>query len=253
MTVCNMSIEAGAKAGLIAPDDTTFAYLEGRAHAPEGRRLGGARSTTGARLPTDEGATFDQEVVLDAAEIAPARLLGHQPRPGRRAIDAGGARPRLLRRRQRARRRPPGAGVHGPHGRHAAARRAGRHRVHRLVHQRPHRGPAGRGRGGRGPARCSPACGRWSCPGSFAVKDQAEAEGLDRVFTAAGFDWREPGCSMCLAMNPDKLAPGERCGLDLQPQLRGPPGQGRAHPPGLPRGRRRHRHRRPLRRPPTST
>jgi hypothetical protein len=83
-------------------------------------------------------------------------------------------------------------------------------------------------------------------PGSHRVKAQAEAEGLDKVFTAAGFEWREPGCSMCLAMNPDKLAPASGR-LDLQPQLRGAPGPGRAHPPGLPRRGRRHRRGRPLR------
>ena len=83
-------------------------------------------------------------------------------------------------------------------------------------------------------------------PGSHAVKAQAEAEGLDRIFTAAGADWREPGCSMCLAMNPDKLAPGRARGEHEQPQLRGPPGPRRAHPPRLARRRRRHRGRRPL-------
>ena len=82
MTVCNMSIEAGAKAGLIAPDETTFAYLEGRAHAPKRRRWDEAVAYW-RTLATDDGATFDKEVVLDAAEICPPRLLGHQPRPGR--------------------------------------------------------------------------------------------------------------------------------------------------------------------------
>ena len=87
-------------------------------------------------------------------------------------------------------------------------------------------------------------------PGVCAVKRQAEAEGLDKVFRAAGFDWREPGCSMCLAMNPDKLAPGERSRLAPQPQLRRPPGPGRPHPPRLPRRRRGHRDRRHTSRPP---
>ena len=84
-------------------------------------------------------------------------------------------------------------------------------------------------------------------PGSHRVKAQAEAEGLDKVFLAAGFEWREPGCSMCLAMNPDKLAAGRALRVDLEPQLRGPPGPGRAHPPGLARRGRRHRGGRPLR------
>ena len=86
-------------------------------------------------------------------------------------------------------------------------------------------------------------------PGSMRVKAEAEAEGLDRVFTAAGFEWRAAGCSMCLGMNPDKLGPRRAVRLHVEPQLRGPPGPGRAHPPGLPRRRRRHRHRRPLRSP----
>ena len=81
MTVCNMSIEAGAKAGLIAPDETTFAYLEGRALRPHGQGLGRGRSTHWRTLPTDDGATFDKEVVIDAATLRAARLLGHQPRP----------------------------------------------------------------------------------------------------------------------------------------------------------------------------
>ena len=152
MTVCNMSIEAGAKAGLIAPDDTTFAYLEGRAHAPTGaawdaaaRRLaharhrrrrhlrqGGAPRRRRASRRTSPGAPTPAQVVpLDGVGARPPTT---SPTPNER--DSGRAGPR----------------VHGPHGRHADARRRRRHRVHRLVHQPPHRGPAGRRRGGRGPA-----------------------------------------------------------------------------------------------------
>ena len=133
MTVCNMSIEAGAKAGLIAPDDTTFAYLEGRTHAPKGAAWEAALDDWRS-LATDDGAAFDKEVRLDAADIAPARVLGHQPGPGRAARRR---RPvaRRLRRPERARQRRPRPRVHGPHRRHADARRRRRHRVHRLVHQ----------------------------------------------------------------------------------------------------------------------
>ena len=90
----------------------------------------------------------------------------------------------------------------------------------------PHRGPARRGRGRRRPARCKPGVRTLVVPGSCAVKAQAEAEGLDQVFRAAGFDWREPGCSMCLAMNPDKLAPGERCASTSNRNFEGRQGKG---------------------------
>ena len=116
--------------------------------------------------------------------------------------------------------------LHGPEGRHADPRHRRRHRVHRLVHQLAHRRPARRGRRRARAARCKPACARSSCPGSMAVKAQAEAEGLDEVFRAAGFDWREPGCSMCLAMNPDKLAPGERCASTSNRNFEGRQGKG---------------------------
>ena len=246
MTVCNMSIEAGAKAGLIAPDDTTFAYLEGRAHAPTGAAWDEAVAYW-RTLATDDDATFDKEVRLDAAEIRPHVSWGTNPgqvAPHRRPR----ARPGDLRRpgeRDAAERALEYMGLAA--GTPMRGRRR-RHRVHRLVHQQPHRGPAGRRRGGQGPP------GRLGLrtlvvPGSWAVKAQAEAEGLDVVFTEAGFDWRDPGCSMCLAMNPDKLAARRAVRLDVEPQLRGPPGPGRAHPPRLPRRRRRHRHRRPLRHP----
>ena len=93
--------------------------------------------------------------------------------------------------------------------------------------------------------RIAPSVRMLVVPGSMAVRAQAEAEGLDAVFSAAGAEWRSAGCSMCLGMNPDKLARGRAQRVHLQPQLRGPPGQGRAHPPGLARGRRRHRRHRP--------
>ena len=154
MTVCNMSIEAGARAGMVAPDDTTFAYLEGRPYAPKGaaweRALDEWRS-----LATDDRAVFDREVVIDAADLRPHVTWGtndgHKVRAGLRALVV---------------------------------------------------------------------------PGSMRVKAQAEAEGLDKVFTAAGFEWRNAGCSMCLGMNPDQLAPGERAASTSNRNFEGRQGRG---------------------------
>ena len=150
MTICNMSIEAGAKAGLIAPDDVTFAYLEGRTHAPSGAAWEAALDDWRA-LPTDDGATFDKEVHLDAADIAPARVLGHQPRPGRAARRATIPSPDDFadpNERDSAARALEYMGLTAGT---AGARRRRRHRVHRQLHQLADRGPAGRGQGGRGP------------------------------------------------------------------------------------------------------
>ena len=172
--------------------------------------------------------------------MTPFVTWGTNPGQG---VPLGGAvpEPRRLRGRARPGRRREGAGVHGPRGRHADARDQGRHRLRRLLHQRPHRGPA------RSPPRSSRAAQvadgirMLVVPGSVRVRLQAEDEGLDVVFKEAGAEWRGAGCSMCLGMNPDQLAPRRAQRVDLQPQLRGPPGQGRAHPPGLGPGRRRHR------------
>ena len=114
----------------------------------------------------------------------------------------------------------------GLDGRHADARGQRRHRVHRLLHQLAHRGPAGRGRACSRAARCTTGLRALVVPGSHRVKAQAEAEGLDEVFRAAGFEWREPGCSMCLAMNPDKLAVGERCASTSNRNFEGRQGRG---------------------------
>ena len=152
MTVCNMSIEAGATAGLIAPDDTTFAYLEGREHAPKGAAWEQALDDWRA-LATDDGATFDKEVVIDAATIVPHVTWGTNPS-------------QVIAHRRVGARSPTRSPT--PNERETAARALaymgltagtpmrddrGRHRVHRLVHEQPHRGPAGRGRGRRRPAR----------------------------------------------------------------------------------------------------
>ena len=144
MTVCNMSIEAGARAGMIAPDETTFEYLQGPPARAVRHRLGRRGAPPGASCTPTTTRRFDHEVVIDARRADPVRHLGDQPRPGP-AARRSGARAGPDRRRARAGRRRAGAGVHGPDARHAAARDRGRHRLRRLLHQRPDRGPA-RGR-----------------------------------------------------------------------------------------------------------
>ena len=223
MTVCNMSIEAGARAGLIAPDDTTFAYLDGRPYAPKGKDWERALDAWRA-LPTDEGATFDKDVAIDAATLAPHVSWGTNPAqtvridevvpdPGSFADDSA---------RESAKRALAYMGLTAGtpvrdipvdtvfigsctnsriEDLRAAAAVAAGHRVKAGVRT-------------------------LVVPGSAAVKQQAEAEGLDKIFTGAGFDWREPGCSMCLAMNPDKLAPGERCASTSNRNFEGRQGKG---------------------------
>jgi 3-isopropylmalate/(R)-2-methylmalate dehydratase large subunit len=223
MTVCNMSIEAGARAGLIAPDDVTFAYLEGRPHAPRGaaweRALDDWRG-----LATDHGATFDKIVDLDAADVVPHVTWGTNP--GQVAPISGTV--------------PEPSSFADPSERDAAARAL---EYMGLTAGTPLRevavdtvfiGSCTNGRiedlravaavaDGR---KVAPGVRTLVVPGSHAVKAQAEAEGIDRVLTDAGFDWREPGCSMCLAMNPDKLAPGERCASTSNRNFEGRQGRG---------------------------
>jgi 3-isopropylmalate/(R)-2-methylmalate dehydratase large subunit len=223
MTVCNMSIEAGAKAGLIAPDDVTFAYLEGRAHAPTGAAWEAALEDWRA-LPTDAGASFDKEVHLDAAAIAPHVSWGTNPA---QVVPLAGA-------------IPSPDDFTDPNERESAARAleymgltAGTP-VREVTVDTVFIGSCTNSRIEDLRAAAHVAEGRrvkdgvrtLVVPGSFAVKAQAEAEGLDAVFTAAGFDWREPGCSMCLAMNPDKLAPGERSASTSNRNFEGRQGRG---------------------------
>jgi 3-isopropylmalate/(R)-2-methylmalate dehydratase large subunit len=223
MTVCNMSIEAGAKAGLVAPDDTTFAYLEGRPHAPRGtaweRALDDWRS-----LASDEGAPFDKAVDLDAADIVPHVSWGTNP--GQVAPITGAV---------------PDPDSFAEASERDAARRALDYMG--LAAGTPLRdipvdtvfiGSCTNGRIEDLRAVAAVAEGRRVAdgvrtlvvPGSHAVKAQAEAEGIDAVLRAAGFDWREPGCSMCLAMNPDKLAPGERSASTSNRNFEGRQGRG---------------------------
>jgi len=223
MTVCNMSIEAGAKAGLIGPGDTTFAYLEGRAHAPAGAAWEQALDDWRS-LATDPGASFDKEVVLDAAAISPHVSWGTNPS---QVVPLSGA--------------VPDPDAFGEPSEREAAQRAlaymgldagtpmrdiavdtvfiGSCTNSRIEDLRAAAAVA-EGR------QVKPGVRTLVVPGSFAVKRQAENEGLDRVFTSAGFDWREPGCSMCLAMNPDKLARGERAASTSNRNFEGRQGPG---------------------------
>jgi 3-isopropylmalate/(R)-2-methylmalate dehydratase large subunit len=222
MTVCNMSIEAGAKAGLIAPDDTTFAYLEGRQFAPKGAAWEKALDDWRA-LATDAGASFDNEVTIDAATLRPHVSWGTNP--GQVTSIDGSV---------------PDPDSFTDEGQRDAAARA-------LVYMgltagTPMRdiavdtvfiGSCTNSRIEDFRAAAAVLAGRrvsvkraLAVPGSHQVKAQAEAEGLDRVFTAAGFEWREPGCSMCLAMNPDKLAAGERAASTSNRNFEGRQGRG---------------------------
>ena len=207
MTICNMSIEGGARAGMIAPDETTFAYIKGRPYAPKGEDWDQAVAYW-RTLPTDEGADLRPRADAGRQPAAADGHLRHQPRPGR-ARDRPHPYARRTGRPGRAAQPAQRPGVHGPAAGPADGGAAGGHRLHRLVHQRPHRGPARGGGGRQGPAGGRRRAGRMVVPGSKAVKAQAEAEGLDRIFSEAGFEWRGAGCSMCLAMNDDKAGAGK--------------------------------------------
>ncbi len=223
MTVCNMSIEAGARAGLVAPDDTTFTYLERRPFAPKGkdweRALDDWRS-----LVTDPGADFDEEVALAAADLRPAVSWGTNPSHTVTIDDT-----------------VPDPGSFAERSQQESARRALGYMglkpgtpmraievdtvfigscTNARVEDLRDAANVVRGRRVREGLRALVV------PGSMKVKADAEAEGLDRVFTAAGFEWRESGCSMCLAMNPDKLAPGERCASTSNRNFEGRQGKG---------------------------
>jgi 3-isopropylmalate/(R)-2-methylmalate dehydratase large subunit len=223
MTLCNMSIEGGARAGLVAPDETTFAYLKDRDHAPQGEEWDAAVAYW-RTLPTDEGATFDKEVVLDAASITPHVTWGTNP--AQVAPIAGNV--------------PDPEAMSDPGDREAAQRalaymglQAGTP-LREISVDTVFLGSCTNARIEDFRAAAAVLEGRsvregvraLAVPGSHRVKAQAEAEGLDKVFTAAGFEWREPGCSMCLAMNPDKLAVGERCASTSNRNFEGRQGRG---------------------------
>jgi 3-isopropylmalate/(R)-2-methylmalate dehydratase large subunit len=224
MTLCNMAIEAGARAGMVAADETTLAYLKGRPFAPEGA-LWDRAAAYWRTLRSDPGAAFDRTVVVDAAAIAPQVTWGTSPEMVT-SIDGR---------------------VPDPDKEKDATRREGIERALAYMGLVPNtaitdvrldkvfigsctnsriedlRAAAAVARGRRVAANVKLAL---VVPGSGLVKAQAEREGLDRIFRDAGFDWREPGCSMCLAMNDDRLEPGERCASTSNRNFEGRQGNG---------------------------
>jgi 3-isopropylmalate/(R)-2-methylmalate dehydratase large subunit len=227
MTVCNMSIEAGARAGMIAPDETTFAYLKGRKHSPQGAEWDKAVDEW-KKLPSDPGAKYDCELVIDAATLAPyvswgtspgmvAPVTSPVPDPAaskseidrknlERALEYMGLKAGTKMEEVAIDRVFIGSCTNGRlEDLRAAARIAKGHKVSTRV-------------------------SAMVVPGSQLVKDAAEKEGLDKIFREAGFEWREPGCSMCLAMNADMLQPGERCASTSNRNFEGRQGRaGRTH------------------------
>jgi 3-isopropylmalate/(R)-2-methylmalate dehydratase large subunit len=223
MTICNMSIEAGARAGMIAPDETTYAYLKGRRFAPQGAAWEAAIAEW-SKLPSDPGAKFDRELSIDAATLVPFVSWGTSPGmvapitdsvPDPAAAPSEQERKSLERALEYMGLQPKTPLDAIPIDRvfigsctnsriedlRAAARIASGYKVSTHV-------------------------SAMVVPGSQLVKAQAEREGLDRIFREAGFDWREPGCSMCLGMNPDILSPGERCASTSNRNFEGRQGRG---------------------------
>src|SRR6184192_28251 len=223
MTVCNMSIEAGARAGMIAPDETTFAYLKTRRFAPQGEQWNAAVAYW-RTLPSDAGAQFDRVVEIDAATLAPFVTWGTNPgmvvpvtaavpdpataaseadrRAAERALEYMGLEPGTPMQQVAIDRVFIGSCTNSRlEDLRAAARVVRGYRVHSRV-------------------------GAMVVPGSQAVKHAAEAEGLDKIFRVAGFEWRESGCSMCLGMNPDILGPGQRCASTSNRNFEGRQGRG---------------------------
>jgi 3-isopropylmalate/(R)-2-methylmalate dehydratase large subunit len=222
MTVCNMSIEAGARAGMIAPDDTTFAYVEKRKHAPKGAEWQHALDEWRA-LPTDDGARFDREVRIDASELRPYVSWGTNPSQTV-TIDDHVPDPDAL---EPAQREAAGRALQYMDLRAGTPIRditvdtvfLGSCTNARIEDLRV-AGDVVRGRTVKAGLRALVV------PGSMLVKAQAEREGLDRVFRDAGFEWRDAGCSMCLGMNPDILGPGERCASTSNRNFEGRQGPG---------------------------
>ena len=223
LTLCNMSIEAGGRAGMVAPDETSFAYLKGRPYAPAGPAWDAAVARW-RRLPSDPGAVFDREVALDAAAIEPMVTWGTSPE---NAV-------------------PISAMVPDPANEPDPDRRQGLEKALAYMGLQPGvpmtdiavdrvfigsctnsriedlRAAAGVARG----RRVAPGVVAWVVPGSGLIKRQAEAEGLDRVLMDAGFEWRQAGCSMCLGTNGEIVAPGERCASTSNRNFQGRQGPG---------------------------
>jgi 3-isopropylmalate/(R)-2-methylmalate dehydratase large subunit len=227
MTVCNMSIEGGARAGLVAPDEKTYAYLKDRPKSPKGMAWDMAMKYW-ETLYSDAGAHFDREVKLDAANLPPIVTWGTSPED---VVSIGGVVPRVEdatteQKRISIQRALDYMGLKGGE------------KMTDIAIDRVFIGSCTNGRIEDLRAAAKIIAGKtingnvnaMIVPGSGLVKEQAEAEGLDKIFKAAGFEWREPGCSMCLAMNADKLAPGERCASTSNRNFEGRQGfRGRTH------------------------
>jgi len=223
MTLCNMTIEAGARAGHIAPDDTTFAYIAGKPRAPKTGSFEAAVRTW-RYLKSDDDAVFDREIAFDAASISPMVTWGTSPEQALPVTD-----------------RVPDPAATADENQRAGLERSLAYmdlapgtRLEDVRIDRVFIGSCTNGRIEdlraaaeivRGKTVASHV-GAMVVPGSGLVKEQAEQEGLDVIFTEAGFEWREPGCSMCLAMNADKLAPGERCASTSNRNFEGRQGRG---------------------------
>jgi 3-isopropylmalate/(R)-2-methylmalate dehydratase large subunit len=223
MTVCNMSIEAGARAGMIAPDDTTYAYLEGRAFAPKGGAFESAVAYW-KTLPTDAGAAFDREIAIDVSSLAPQVSWGTNPGM---VTDVTGAVPdpesmpdenarKAARRALQYMALQPGTAIQEINVDRVFIGSCTNSRIEDL------RSAASIIKG----KVVAAGVRAMVVPGSQPIKKQAEREGLDLIFKRAGFDWRESGCSMCLGMNPDILEPGERCASTSNRNFEGRQGRG---------------------------
>ena len=223
MTVCNMTIEAGARAGLIAPDETTSAYLKGRPMAP-GDGAWEQAVAQWRNLPSDDGAAYDTETVIEAASIAPQVTWGTSPEdvlPITGTVPDPAGEPDEGRRKAMERSLAyiglaPGTPLDGIPVDQVFIGSCTNGRMEDL------RAAAAVAKG----RKVAQGVGALVVPGSGLIKKEAEAEGLDRIFIEAGFEWREPGCSMCLAMNADKLKPGERCASTSNRNFEGRQGAG---------------------------
>ncbi len=225
MTICNMSIEAGARAGLISPDQTTFEYIKGRPYAPSGKNWDKAVEFWKS-LPSDEGAKYDKEIIIEAKDILPQITWGTSPQD---VVAINGS--------------VPNPNQESNPNRKRAMERSleymglePQQEIQKIKIDKVFIGSCTNGRiedlrevakivKGR-----KVAVESMIVPGSGLVKKQAENEGLDKIFIESGFDWREPGCSMCLAMNPDQLKPKERCASTSNRNFEGRQGrEGRTH------------------------
>ena len=225
MTVCNMSIEMGARGGLIAPDQTTFDYIEGRPYAPKGEDWDKAIEFWKS-LPSDANAKYDKEINIEAEEISPQITWGTSPQD---VVPINGKVPNPeniedLNRKKAVERSLEYMGLEADQ------------EIEKIKIDKVFIGSCTNGRieDLREVARVvegkKVSVDSMIVPGSGLVKEQAESEGLDKIFIDAGFDWREPGCSMCLAMNPDQLKPKERCASTSNRNFEGRQGrEGRTH------------------------